>query len=240
VELDEGEGNVRLFHNRFTNVMAPVSIQPVFGGPAYVLRNVMFNIPDDHIKLKSLGGVEEPSGALIYHNTFVSPERALNLLSSITQHNFVIGNNLFVGPRTLVGTRTVDWVAGINRGVFDYNGYFPDGEFMFGTVAGVNRLYANFAQVKSSGVVEQNGVLLTEAIFQGGFVGPADEQTRHNPPDFTLAATSNALDRGQRLPGVNDGCVAPDLGALERGYTVPTYGPRPEGQENTTWAINCR
>ena len=39
VELDRGEGNVRLFHNRFTNVFTAVSIQPVYGGPTYVLRN---------------------------------------------------------------------------------------------------------------------------------------------------------------------------------------------------------
>jgi hypothetical protein len=32
-ELDDGEGNTRLFHNRYTNVMDPVSIQPVWGGP---------------------------------------------------------------------------------------------------------------------------------------------------------------------------------------------------------------
>ena len=241
VELDEGEGNVRLFHNRFTNVMAPISIQPSFGGPAYVLRNVGFNLPDEQIKLKSLGGVEEPSGALIYHNTFVSPKRALNLLSTITQHNFVIGNNLFVGPDALVDSRTVDWRAGINQGVFDYNGYFPDGAFMFGTVAGVNRLYSSFAHAQASGAVETRGVLLARSIFQAGFVGPADERTRYSPPDFTLGETSRAIDRGQRLPGVNDGFtgVAPDLGALERGCPVPTYGPRGEGLESFTWLINC-
>jgi hypothetical protein len=73
--------------------MAPISIQPVFGGPAYALRNVMFNVPDEAIKLKSLGGVEEPSGALIYHNTVVAPNRALSLRSTITQHNFIVANN---------------------------------------------------------------------------------------------------------------------------------------------------
>jgi hypothetical protein len=241
VELDEGEGNVRLFHNRFTNVMAPISIQPVFGGPAYALRNVMFNVPDEAIKLKSWGGVHEPSGALVYHNTVVSPNRALNLLSGITQHNFVIGNNLFVGPDALVDARTVDWRAGINQGVFDYNGYYPDGEFMFGTVGGVDRLFADFAAVQASGAVEGLGVLLATPVFQGAFVGPADARVRYEPPEFILATTSNAIDRGQRLPGINDGFsgAAPDLGALELGCPVPTYGPRPEGLESFTWAINC-
>jgi hypothetical protein len=241
VELDEGEGNVRLFHNRFTNVMAPVSIQPMFGGPGYALRNVGFNIPDEQIKLKSLGGVEEPSGALIYHNTFVSPERALNLLSTITQHNFVIGNNLFVGPDTLTDTRTVDWRAAIDQGVFDYNGYYPAGEFMFGSLSGVDRLYGSFAQAQAAGV-ESHGVLVNSSVFQAGFVGPADAAVRYSPQEFTLAAGSSAIDRGGLLPGINDGFTgaAPDLGALESGCPVPTYGPRPEGLEAFTSLVNCR
>jgi hypothetical protein len=241
VELDEGEGNVRLFRNRFTNVMAPVSIQPSFGGPAYALRNVGFNLPDEPIKLKSLGGVEEPSGVIVLHNTFASPKRALNLLSTITQHNFVIGNNLFVGPDVLADSRSVDWRAGINHGVFDYNGYYPDGAFMFGTVDGVDRLYASFALAQASGAVETHGVLLERSVFQAGFVGPADARVTYSPPDFTLSPQSNAIDRGQRLPGINDGFTgaAPDLGALEHGCPVPTYGPRAEGLERYTWLINC-
>ena len=240
VELDEGEGNVRLFHNRFTNVMAPVSIQPMFGGPGYAVRNVAFNVPDEQVKLKSLGGVEEPSGVLIYHNTFVSPERALNLLSTITQHNFEFANNLFVGPDALWDSRAVDWRAGINAGLFDYNGYYPNGAFMFGTVADVDRLFASFAQAQAGGV-ETHGVLLSSSIFQAGFAGPADEEFRHSPPDFTLSLGSNAVDRGVRLPGINDGFsgAAPDLGALEVGCPVPLYGPRPLGQEATTSRINC-
>jgi hypothetical protein len=240
VELDEGEGNVRLFHNRFTNVMAPVSVQPMFGGPGYALRNVAFNVPDEQVKLKSLGGIEEPSGVLIYHNTFVSPERALNLLSTITQHNFVFANNLFVGPDALWDARSVDWRAGIDAGVFDYNGYYPNGVFMFGTVAGVDRLFASFAQAQAAGV-ETHGVLLSPSIFQAGFVGPVDEEFRHSAPDFMLSPGSNAIDRGARLPGINDGFTgtAPDLGALEVGCPVPVYGPRPMGQESLTWRINC-
>jgi hypothetical protein len=46
--------------------------------------------------------------------------------------------------------------------------------------------------------------------------------------DFRLRAGSAAVDRGVRIPNVNDGFTgaAPDLGALETGQPVPTYGPR--------------
>ena len=241
-ELDEGEGNVRLFGNRYTNVMAPISIQPVFGGPAYVLRNVLYNVPDEQIKLKSLGGTEEPSGALIYHNTFVSPELALNLQTPITQHNFVVANNLFVGPAALTGDRTVDWTAEIDGGRFDHNGYFPDGGFWFGVVGGENRIYQSFAAVLEAGEVEPNGLLLARPIFVDDLVGPdGDGMAEGEPPDFALADGSGAIDRGEVVPGLNDRFVGdgPDLGAREAGCSEPVYGPRPAGMESITNAVNC-
>jgi hypothetical protein len=47
--------------------------------------------------------------------------------------------------------------------------------------------------------------------------------------DFRLKPGSSAIDRGVALPNVNDGFTgkAPDLGALEFGRPLPTYGPRP-------------
>jgi uncharacterized protein (TIGR03382 family) len=240
-ELDEGEGNLRLYRNRWTNVMVPVSLQPIFGGPAYVLRNVVFNAPDEQIKLKSLGGTLEPSGALIHHNTFVSPTRALNLQTPITQHNFVISNNLFVGPQVLGGSRVVDWTANLNGGVFDFNGYFPDGAFWFGKVAGQNQLFSSFAAAQASGKVEGNGVLLSRPIFAVDFVGPVDPQTQHPSPSFVLAEGSQALERGEALPGFNALHLGagPDLGAVELGCPEPTYGPRPEGTEHLPTRIDC-
>lgn len=241
-ELDEGEGNVRLFGNRYTNVMAPISIQPVFGGPAYVLRNVLYNVPDEQIKLKSLGGTEEPSGALVYHNTFVSPELALNLQTPITQHNFIVANNLFVGPAALAGARTVDWTAEIDGGRFDNNGYFPDGGFWFGVVGGDSRIYDSFAAVLEAGEVEPNGLLLARPIFADDFVGPDGDGTAEGePPDFALADGSGAIDRGEVVPGLNDRFIGdgPDLGAREAGCAAPVYGPRPAGMEAITNAVNC-
>lgn len=241
-ELDTGEGNVRLFHNRWTNVMAPISIQPMYGGPAYVLRNVVINCPEEQIKLKSLGGTDEPSGVLVHHNTFVSPKIALNLQTPITQHNFVVSNNLFVGPDTLAGNRTVEWTAVLDEGTFDFNGYYPDGGFWLGVVGGQNVLGDSFADLKAGGTFEANGILLTKEIFASANVGPTgDGSTASTPFDVTLADGSNAIDVGAPLPGINAGHLGagPDLGALEKGCPAPTYGPRPVGQEAITNAVDC-
>ncbi|UQA58305.1 chondroitinase-B domain-containing protein [Polyangium aurulentum] len=241
-ELDESEGNARLFHNRYTNVMDPISIQPVRGGPVYVLRNIVMNAPEEQIKLKSLAGTDEPSGAIILHNTFVSARLALNLQAPITQHNFEIQNNLFVGPDTLASARTVDWTAKLDGGRFDFNGYYPDGGFWFGNVNGANQVFDSFAAVKASGTVEPNGVLLGKPIFASGIVGPTDAMAHQEPPDVSLAVGSNALDVGKPMPGINEGFVGagPDLGAIEQGCPAPFHGPRPEGQEHVTNLVDCK
>jgi hypothetical protein len=237
-ELDRGEGNVRLFGNRWTNVYTAISIQPAYGGPTYVLRNQVVNVADEQIKLKSVGGTVEPSGVLIYHNTFVSPKLALNLQTPITQHNFVIANNLFV--TTAPPARVVDWTAKLDRGEFDNNAYAPDGGFWFGTAGATPRTFASFAAAQAAGV-ETHGILLTAPIFASGFTAPADYKSQLAPPDLALAATSNALDIGRALPGINTNHngAGPDLGAFERGCAPFTYGPRPDGMESTTNPVDC-
>lgn len=238
-ELDRGEGNVRLFGNRFTNVYTAISIQPANGGPVYVVRNEAFNVADEHIKLKSLGGTLEPSGVLVYHNTFVSPRIALNLQTPITQHNAVFANNLFVGPEQPAG-RVVEWTAALDRVEFDNNGYFPDGRFWLGSVGGTPRAFDSFAAAQAAGV-ETRGRILTAPIFAGDVVAPASYTVTAMRMDLALAAMSNAVDAALPLPGINarHTGAAPDLGARERGCPSPVYGPRPAGTEAQTNVVDC-
>jgi len=239
IETDRGTGNVRVFRNRWTNVDSAISIQPINGGPLYVLRNELLNVVSEQIKMKMTGG--EPSGSIILHNTFVSGDLALNLQTPITGHNFRIENNLFVGPPVLTGSRTVEWTAGVDGGVFDANGYFPDGGFWFGVVDGQNRVYDDFAAVMAGGQVEGDGVLLGDPIFGSGVLGPTDETAVAMPVDLALADGANAVDAGHVFAGVNDGFLGagPDLGAREQGCGAPRFGPRPAAQEGVVEPVNC-
>jgi len=227
-ELDRAEGNVRLWGNRFTNVYTAISMQPIYGGPAYVVRNVVSNVADEQIKLKSFGGTEEPSGALIYHNTFVSPERALNLQTPITQHHFTVANNLFVGPDAPTG-RNVEWTAALDDGTFDGNGYYPDAGYWFGTI-GTARTFTTLAMAKSAGI-ETNGRVVNAGLFASGLTAPASYTTITALADFALADNSNAIDAGLPLMGINSRHTGsdPELGARERDCAAPLYGPRPSG-----------
>ena len=232
-ELDRAEGNARLFHNRFTNQYTAISIQPAYGGPVYVLRNQVVNTVDEQIKLKSVGGTIEPSGALILHNTFISPRRALNLQTPITQHDSALVNNLFIGPAAPDG-RNVEWTAALDAVDFDHNGYFPDLGYWLGSVGGTPRSFATLAAAQQAGV-ERNGVVLQLPPA----TPPASSTTTVDRTVIDVAV--DGIDRGYPVPGINrrHASTAPDLGAREAGCPPPVYGPRPAGSEAATNKIDC-
>jgi hypothetical protein len=238
LELDGSEGNTRAFRNRFTNTYATLSFQPIYGGPAYALRNVVVNVANEQLKFHALGTTppEEPSGMLVYHNTFVSPALALNLQTPATSHDFVLADNLFVGPSP-PGARVVDWSSPIDDGTIDWNGWFPDGTFDFDTPG----RWASFAAMQAAGVFESHGTLLAPPIFASGLAAPASYTVTLDPPDATLAAGANAVDAGVFVPNVDDGFTgaAPDLGALERGCPDLLFGVRPEGIDETNEPFGC-
>lgn len=238
IELDGSEGNARAFRNRFTNGYAPISFQPIYGGPAYALRNVAVNVAHEQLKLHAVGPpFEEASGILVWHNTFVSPALALNLQTSNATHHFVIANNLFVGPWP-PGPRVVDWTAPIDDGVLDHDGWFPDGRFDFNAAAGD---HPSFAAFQAASGLEPHGIVLVPPIFANGLVPPPAYTTTLAPTDAPLAPGSNAVDAGIVLPNVNDGFTgaAPDLGALEVGCPAPLYGVRPDGIDETNAPFGC-
>jgi Chondroitinase B len=234
IELDASSGNVRAFRNRFTNTYATISFQPIYGGPVYAFRNVIVNVVNEQMKFHN-----ETSGILVYHNTFVSPGTALGLHDGTTSHHFAIQNNLFVSATSATG-RTMDWTGGIDDGTFDYDGFFPDGIVDFNFTGYVK--YNTFGEARTAvPTFEPHGIVLTSPIFASGLTAPADYKPVLAAQDVTLAAGSNAIDKGLVLTNVNDGFsgTSPDLGAYELGCAVPIYGPRATGTDETNEPIGC-
>ena len=240
LELDGSEGNTRAFRNRFTNTYATLSFQPIFGGPAYALRNIVVNVANEQLKFHALGGTppEEPSGMIVLQNTFVSPALALNLQTSATSHHFLLGNNIIHGPSSVpAGERVADWSSPIDDGTIDHDGWFPDGKFDF-DAAGV---WSSFAAMRAAGVFESHGLLLMPGTFASGLTAPSSYQVTMAPQDVGLASGSPAIDAGAVIPNVTDGFTgaAPDLGAWEVGCPTPLYGVRPEGIDETNEPFGC-
>ena len=89
IETDGGVHNIRVMRNRGVNAAQNgVSSQPVFGGPVYFVRNVLYHVP--------LGGSlkvnARPAGLYLLHNTFICTNTG-----SETYSNMHFRNNLNLG-----------------------------------------------------------------------------------------------------------------------------------------------
>lgn len=236
IELDASAGNTRAMRNLLLNSYSPLSFQPIFGGPAYALRNVVVNVKDEQTKLHANSDTGETVGAVILHNTFVSPSRANQVQTTDTAHDFHLVNNLYVTRAEPEGGQTVLLSAPIDNAVIDYNGYWPDGAFEFEGVGD----YPDFAAMQAAGVFEAHGTLLTDDIFASGYVAPTSYMPVVEAVDVSLSPSSLAVDAGAPLHGYGGFLgAAPDLGALEAGCDAPHYGPRAEGIDETTPPPQC-
>ena len=236
IELDGSAGNTRAFRNMLVNSWSPLSFQPIMGGPAYAYRNVVVNVVDEQHKLHSNLQSGETVGAVIVHNTFVSPFHAINLQAAATAHDFALINNLYVGPAAPKDGKTIDWSVPVDAGRIDYNGYYPDGQFDFDN----GDVWPDFAAMQAAGKYEQNGVLLAAGTFAGGLVAPDDYVNAMDPPDAALADGSPAIDAAAPLANLNDGAPGgPDVGALELGCAAPLFGVRPEGIDEGSASPGC-
>ena len=215
IELDYSERNVRCFENRLTNCFQGISLQPVLGGPAYVYRNVMMNVPGSPFKLHS-----SPSGVLLFHNTVVKKGPPHHVATEERVRNVVSRNNLFVGTE---GPYALEASPPMVDCDFDYDGFSGGPWNLFLKWNGVR--YGTAEDVRAKAPVYRHVV----ALAAGEFPTPGDE-SREAATGFEakLKAGSGAVDVGERLPGFNDGFAgaAPDLGAVESGASLPRYGPR--------------
>jgi len=238
IEADGGVHNIRVMRNRgFNAAHHGLSAQPVFGGPAYFYRNIVYNVPmGGAVK----NGGANPAGVLVYHNTFVAENS--NVRGNSNMH---YRNNLFMGTdhpeRPVLGKLTYTSYT-----TLDYDGYRPNRngkpQFVWKSPApGTLRDYAlqpsgyetfaTLAEFHRATGQEAHGVVVDYDVFRN--VRPPDPSRPHaiyesGAADFRLKPGSAAVDAGCRLPNINDDFTgrAPDLGALELDRPVPVYGPR--------------
>jgi hypothetical protein len=239
IEADGGVHNIRVMRNRGVNAgQCGLSAQPVYGGPAYYIRNVLYHVPTGC----GLKFNVKPSGMVLYHNTIIAEGLPGDLFS-----NTHFRNNLFLG--TDAPDRPVfRFSNATSYSTYDYNGYRlnPRAKHQFlwtSPPRGVMRDYsldrtqaqtfASLADLRAATGQEAHGRELDYDVFQNLQAPSADKPHaiyHAKDLDFTLKA-GKAVDSGTRLPNVNDDFAgkAPDLGAYELGRPVPLYGPRTMG-----------
>ncbi len=252
IESDGGAYNIRVMRNRcFNHGHRALSVQPVFGGPVYFIRNIVYHAPEGGaVKLTATS-----SGIVMYHNTLIAPVKPM--LGAVSNVHF--RNNLILGRSETAETFGVETYT--NYSSSDYNGFHPNegAEFSFGWASppfsvradyraqpgmspqerakaeAGSRETRNFKTLKEFSEAtgqDRHSVVVDYDVFQKVTPpDPTDPRKLYKPADFNfqLRPGSAAVDAGVRLPNVNDDFTGrePDLGAYEIGRPEPHYGPRP-------------
>ncbi len=105
LEIDGGQTNVRVFHNKLEGCLCGASIQGCMSGPSYVFRNLMVNMGDDRglagQTIKTSSHANGPSAvSFIFNNTCHGPSSDLRLVKNL---RIVAKNNIFAGRNAIRG-----------------------------------------------------------------------------------------------------------------------------------------
>ena len=232
IEADGAMYNIRVLRNFCINAAAnALSQQTLYGGPAYFIRNIVYNAPN------SVKHAQNPSGLIYYHNTFITK------VDAAQASNYHFRNNLIFGWQSSETVYSVDSFT--NYTSSDYNGFRinPEADCAFiwksppfdvmkdYTKARTERKYALLAEYGDATNQDKHSISVDYDIFINISQVDLNDVTRIYKAeglDFRLKQDAVAVDAGCILPNVNDNYTgkAPDLGALEIGQPVPTYGPR--------------
>jgi len=230
IELDYSEENTRAYQNRLTNCTMGISFQPVRGGPAYAVRNVLYNIGLESFKLhlSPPGPGRMTSGGVILQNTVVKTNVPVRVWSNEgPAHHYYLRNNLLVGGEA---PYAIELTCPIEESDWDYDAYVGGPFARFARWNG--KTYASLDEFQAAAGEEKHGLVLPWSgdLFASGVARPTDlaEQYPTTVNDLRLGPRSPAIDRGVVLPSISDGYrgQAPDLGAVEEGDPLPHYGPR--------------
>jgi hypothetical protein len=236
-ETDGGMHNMRVFRNRcFNAAVGAMSPQPIFGGPVYFIRNVVYNSVYGPLKIQA-----DPSGILVYQNTYVGEITQITPAS-----NMHFRNNLIMGTKARPALFAIDTHTPYSSS--DYNGFHvnADAEYSFQwsspprgapvdfTSPREVRRFKTLAEYQRATGQDRNSRAVDYSVFVNAKAPDFTDPTKLVSPgevDLRLAPRSRAVDSGVVLPGITDGFSgrAPDLGAYEQGIEPPHYGPRPTG-----------
>ncbi len=229
IEADFCWHNCRVLRNRITNCYVGVSSQPSLGGPTYFIRNVMYNVVHEALKLQRWS-----VGDVALHNTAVKAGDGMTAFGKDEPFDFAwFRNNLFIGGPN-GGVEWGGWGAGAGRAV-----WMPKvgahSSFDYDAVGSYETPFTAEIGGRDFFEVEPHGLRVGMDTFEG-VEFPSPPIPERPVPDLRPRLGSKVVDAGLRLANINDGFLGdgPDIGAYEAGRERPTYGPRPLGVDEGT------
>jgi hypothetical protein len=153
-----------------------------------------------------------------------------------------VRNNLFMGPDDYITergrkrARRKVFAIGFKTATVDYNAHrvgLP-GEGLFVVNGPEGGTFDTLAQLASNTPYEHHSLTIDDYDVFASAAEPdhvpsnAGKLYHAHEADLTPAKGAKIVDAGCRIPGVNDDHAgsAPDIGAIERGRPLPTWGPR--------------
>ena len=213
IETDGQCSNVRIWDNTFHDVLMAISLAPVYTGPVYVIRNLIYNTGV---------GNNDYSGSPFKFNSGYGKSGPMYLFHNTADAALPGNNGMYIkapGMWEMIYARNNVW-AGTNYALnnynetqpidFDYDDLYttnPD-EFVYWG-SGSNRHMHDLATFQALTGQEPHGLNVEPGFADAG------------GGDYTLDPTSDLIDSGVLIPGINDDYVgtAPDIGAFEyEGY----------------------
>jgi len=220
IEVDGIISNTRIYANRCFNGRAGISVAPVYGGPAYIMRNIIFNIENSALKMN-----RGPSGIVAVHNTAAAYDNVFE--SPEGWQNTYFRNNVFLASRYcfemfgLVPDSKDDW---------DYGAYYSTrgGSTNTEWFKWNDIRYAQVPDLQNSGILQANAIEVAFSDFENAElpdVFPVEYDASER--NFSPVVNSAVINNDAEVTHLNDAFVTdgmPDRGALEFGEEAPQYG----------------
>ena len=219
IEVDGYARNYRIFRNDMRQSLSGISLAQALDGPVWIVRNLIVDCgiakateiegyQGYPFKTNGGHGTEVGSGEVFFfHNTASTSDPASHalLVKNAKWKKITLRNNIWVGK----SHGFLSWAREVSPMDWDYDNLYSEKGVLvqFGNRgnASLNTYYKDISEVFAGTGWLQHGIS-APPLFLEPAVG-----------NFRLSSTSPCIDKGVRLPGINDWFIglAPDLGAIE-------------------------
>jgi len=213
LETDGQCSNVRIWSNTFHDVLMGISLAPVYDGPVYAIRNLIYRTGagnNDYTgsPFKFNSGYAQSGPMYLFHNTAdaaLPGNHGLDIREPGTWELIYARNNIWAGTEYALSNANPSQPLDL-----DYDDLYT-------TLAGELVWWDGLSDPHLNTLAEFQAATGQEP--HGLSVEPGLADVAHG--DYTLDPTSDLIDAGVVIPGINDDYVgvAPDMGAYEyQGY----------------------
>jgi hypothetical protein len=228
METDGQCSNVRIWGNTFHDVLMGISLAPVYTGPVYAIRNLIYNTGV---------GNNSYSGSPFKFNSGFGRSGPMYLIHNTSDGALPDNNGLYIkspGTWDLIWARNNIW-AGTSYAICNSNTSQPvdlDYDDLFTTLAGELVWWAGLPDRHLNTLAELQAA--TGQELNGKNVEPGFFDTASG--DYTLSPGSQLIDQGLVIPGINDDYSGsgPDIGAFEFG--MPFFADGFETGQTSAWS----